>query len=78
MVPLLVYKTSTAKLNQNNWQAIGLSSLNPQNIVGWGFRQLKGILLGQEDASSSNQVKVQELVFVENVKVCRRMMLCST
>lgn len=70
MVPLPIYKTSTASLNKSSWRMIDPSSFSPRNVMTWGLKQLKGLLIGPENASSSVRLNVQELVLVENLKVC--------
>jgi charged multivesicular body protein 7 len=72
MVPMPVYKTDAASLSKSSWRVIDSSSFNPRNAMSWGLRQLKGLLIGPENASSSVRLKVQQLVLVENLKVCLR------
>lgn len=67
MIPLPVYKTDPACLRKSQWKLIDPSVLSPWNVMSWGARQLKGIVVGTDD--SAPKIQVQELVLVENLQV---------
>ena len=68
MVPLPVYKTDPGCLRKSEWRLIDPSTLSPWNVMSWGARQLKGMVVGSDD--SAPKIQVQELVLVENLQVC--------
>lgn len=70
MVPLQLYKSSGASLQKKQWRLVDPAALSPWNVMSWGVRQLKGIVIGSDNFESSPQLQVQELVLVENLKVC--------
>jgi hypothetical protein len=67
MVPLPIYKTDAGCLKKSQWRIIDPSALSPWNVMNWGVRQLKGVVIGSDE--SSPKLQVQELVLVENLKV---------
>lgn len=67
MVPLVIYKTDAGCLKKNQWRIIDPGALSPWNVMSWGLRQLKGVVIGSDE--SSPKLQVQELVLVENLKV---------
>lgn len=67
MVPLPVYKTDPSCLKKSQWRIIDPGALKPWNVMSWGFRQLKGVVIGSDE--SAPRLQVQELVLVENLKV---------
>jgi hypothetical protein len=67
MVPLPIYKTDAGCLKKSQWRIIDPSALSPWNVMSWGVRQLKGVVIGSDE--SSPKLQVQELVLVENLKV---------
>lgn len=67
MIPLPVYKTDPGCLRKNQWKLINPSALSPWNVMSWGARQLKGMVVGSDE--SAPKIQVQELVLVENVQV---------
>jgi hypothetical protein len=67
MVPLPIYKTDPGCLKKSQWRIIDPSALSPWNVMSWGVRQLKGVVIGSDE--SSPKLQVQELVLVENLKV---------
>ncbi|CAI7630970.1 hypothetical protein N7533_003984 [Penicillium manginii] len=66
MVPLPIYKTDPGCLKKSQWRIIDPSALSPWNVMSWGVRQLKGVVIGSDE--SSPKLQVQELVLVENLK----------
>jgi hypothetical protein len=70
MVPVQLYKSSGASLQKKQWRLIDPGALSPWNVMNWGIRQLKGIVVGSDNFESSPRLQVQELVLVQNLKVC--------
>lgn len=70
MVPLQLYKSSAASLQARQWRLIDPGALSPWNVMSWGLKQLKGIVVGSDSMEASPRLQVQELVLVENLKVC--------
>jgi len=72
MVPLPLYRSSGASLKaRGGWRIIDPGVLSPWNVMSWGLRQLKGIVVGWDsNLETSPRLQVQELVLVENLKVC--------
>ncbi|KAJ9291272.1 hypothetical protein DTO021C3_1072 [Paecilomyces variotii] len=68
MVPLQLYKTSGASLQKKQWQLIDPGMLSPWNVMSWGIKQLRGIVVGSDSLESSPRLQAQELVLVENLK----------
>ncbi|KAJ5568152.1 hypothetical protein N7450_010638 [Penicillium hetheringtonii] len=66
MVPLPVYKSDPACLRKSQWRIVDPGALSPWNVMSWGLRQLKGVVIGSDE--SAPKVQVQELVLVENLK----------
>src|ERR1700761_2095737 len=67
MVPLPVYKTTPGSLRKSEWRLIDPGALSPWNVMSWGARQLKGLVVREND--SAPKLQVQELVLVENLQV---------
>lgn len=67
MVPLPVYKNDAGCLRKGQWRILDPSILSPWNVMGWGMRQLKGLVVGESE--SAPKIQVQELVLVENLQV---------
>lgn len=70
MVPLQLYKSSSYSLNGSRLRVIDSGALNPWNVMNWSLRQLKGLLVGPNNAGTSPKLQVQKLVLVDNLKVC--------
>lgn len=70
MLPLQVYLSSASSLGASRWRMIDPSALSPWKVVEWGWRQLTGFLVGWEGSLSSTTVREQQLVLVDNLKVC--------
>lgn len=69
MVPLQAYKSSGAVLEKPRWNLVDPAALSPWNVMSWGLKQLKGAVLGS-DMEATPGLQSQELVLVENLKVC--------
>lgn len=67
MVPLQVYRTSGASLRKRGW--IDTGALSPWNVMSWGMKQLRGIVVGSDSLDSAAPLRGQELVLVENLQV---------
>ncbi|GKZ82731.1 hypothetical protein AnigIFM56816_007552 [Aspergillus niger] len=65
MVPLHLYRTNPASLRKPQW-GIDTSVLSPWAVMSWGMKQLKGVVIGSEEATP--RLQPQELVLVENLK----------
>ncbi|PWY70672.1 SNF7 family protein [Aspergillus eucalypticola CBS 122712] len=65
MVPLHLYRTNPASLRKPQW-GIDTSVLSPWAVMSWGMKQLKGAVIGGEEATP--RLQPQELVLVENLK----------
>lgn len=70
MLPLQVYLSSASSLSASRWRMIDPSALSPWKVVEWGWRQLTGFLVGWEGSLSSTTLREQQLVLVDNLKVC--------
>lgn len=66
MVPLHLYRSNPASLRKPQW-GIDTSVLSPWAVMSWGMKQLKGVVVGSEEATP--RLQAQELVLVENLKV---------
>ncbi|KAF7621300.1 hypothetical protein AFLA_011603 [Aspergillus flavus NRRL3357] len=66
IVPLQVYRVNPAILQKPQWRLIDPGVLNPWNVMSWGLKQLKGVVVGTDD--SSPVLQGQEWVLVENLK----------
>ncbi|PYH96424.1 SNF7 family protein [Aspergillus ellipticus CBS 707.79] len=65
MVPLQLYRSNGASLRKPGW-GIDTSVLSPWMVMSWGMRQLKGVVVGSEEATPRLQAQV--LVLVGNLK----------
>ncbi|OOF98360.1 hypothetical protein ASPCADRAFT_44255 [Aspergillus carbonarius ITEM 5010] len=65
MVPLHLYRSNPASLRKPQW-GIDTSVLSPWAVMSWGMKQLKGVVVGSEEATP--RLQAQELVLVENLK----------
>ncbi|KAJ5894692.1 hypothetical protein N7495_006383 [Penicillium taxi] len=66
MVPLPIFMTTAGSLRKSQWRLIDPGALSPLNIINWGFRQLKGFVIGESDTSP--KLQVQELVLGQNLE----------
>ncbi|OQD74835.1 hypothetical protein PENDEC_c009G02915 [Penicillium decumbens] len=66
MIPLSVYKTDPGCLRKRQWTVLDPSALSPWNVMSWGARQLKSMVVGSDE--SAPRIQVQELVLVENLQ----------
>ncbi|KAL2797558.1 Snf7-domain-containing protein [Aspergillus keveii] len=77
MVPLQLFKASGTSLRKPQWGLIDTTALSPWNVMVWGLKQMRGIVIGS--GSDGTKLQAQELVLVENLqeaadKVVRRVM----
>ncbi|KAL3496259.1 Snf7-domain-containing protein [Aspergillus germanicus] len=77
MVPLRLFKASGTSLRKPQWGLIDTTALSPWNVMVWGLKQMRGIVVGS--GSDGTKLQAQELVLVENLqeaadKVVRRVM----
>ncbi|KAE8346375.1 hypothetical protein BDV24DRAFT_80598 [Aspergillus arachidicola] len=66
IVPLQMYRVNPAILQKPQWRLIDPGVLNPWNVMSWGLKQLKGVVVGTDESSPGLQG--QEWVLVENLK----------
>ncbi|XHG04333.1 hypothetical protein AWENTII_007607 [Aspergillus wentii] len=66
MVPVQSYISNPASLRKSQWNIIDPAALSPWNVMSWGMKQLRGIVVGSDE--SSGRLQVQELVLVENLQ----------
>lgn len=67
MVPLQMYRAGTISLSKpSSWNLIDPGMLSPWNMMSWGLKQLKGVVVG---SGSAGHLQAQDLVLVENLKV---------
>ncbi|GAB1210431.1 hypothetical protein APSETT445_009223 [Aspergillus pseudonomiae] len=66
IVPLQVYRVNPAILQKPQWRLIDPGVLNPWNVMSWGLKQLKGVVVGTDESSPGLQG--QEWILVENLK----------
>lgn len=69
MVPLQVYRSSGASLRKSQWGWVEPGALSPWNVMSWGMKQLRGIVVGSDSLDSAAPLRGQELVLVENLQV---------
>ncbi|KAE8415585.1 Snf7-domain-containing protein [Aspergillus pseudocaelatus] len=66
IVPLQVYRVNPAILQKPQWRLIDPGVLYPWNVMSWGLKQLKGVVVGTDESSPGLQG--QEWILVENLK----------
>ncbi|KAL4733262.1 Snf7-domain-containing protein [Aspergillus similis] len=66
MVPLHLFKTSAASLRKPQWGLIDTTALSPWNVMAWGLKQIRGVVVGS--GSDSPRLQTQELVLVSNLQ----------
>jgi charged multivesicular body protein 7 len=71
MVPLQLFKASGTSLRKPQWGLIDTTALSPWNVMVWGLKQIRGIVVGA--VSDGGKLQAQELVLVENLQVCADM-----
>lgn len=69
MVPLPLYRTNAGSLRKSQWGFIDPSVLSPWNVMSWGMKQLRGIVVSSEGLESAPRLRTLELVLVENLQV---------
>ena len=67
IVPLQAYRVNPAILQKPQWRLIDPGVLNPWNVMSWGLKQLKGVVVGTDESSPGLQG--QEWILVKNLKV---------
>ncbi|KAL2851621.1 Snf7-domain-containing protein [Aspergillus pseudoustus] len=77
MIPLQLFKASGTSLRKPQWGLIDTMALSPWNVMVWGLKQIRGIVVGP--GSDGSKLQAQDLVLVENLqetadKVVRRAM----
>ncbi|KAL3467760.1 Snf7-domain-containing protein [Aspergillus heterothallicus] len=80
MVPLSLFKASGTSLRKPQWGLIDTTALSPWNVMVWGLKQIRGIVVGS--GANGAKLHAQDLVLVENLqeaadKVVRRVMSAS-
>lgn len=68
MVPVHLYKASAASLRKPQWGLIDTTALSPWNVMAWGLKQIRGVVVGS--GSDAPRLRTQELVLVSNLQVC--------
>lgn len=68
MVPLPLYRTDAGSLRKSQWGFIDSSVFSPWNVMSWGMKQLRGIVVGSEGLESAPRLRALELVLVENLE----------
>ncbi|KAL2829175.1 Snf7-domain-containing protein [Aspergillus cavernicola] len=66
MVPLQLYKASGASLRKPQWGLVDTTALSPWNVMTWGLKQLRGVVIGS--GSDIPRLQAQDLVLVENLQ----------
>ncbi|KAL4998605.1 Snf7-domain-containing protein [Aspergillus recurvatus] len=66
MVPVQLYKASAASLRKPQWGLIDTAILNPWNVMTWGLKQIRGVVVGS--GSDAPRLQTQELVLVGNLQ----------
>ncbi|KAL4787995.1 Snf7-domain-containing protein [Aspergillus varians] len=66
MVPLQLYKASAASLRKPHWGLIDTTALSPWNVMTWGLKQIRGVVIGS--GSNGPRLQSQELVLVGNLQ----------
>ncbi|KAL4761057.1 putative vacuolar sorting protein SNF7 family protein [Aspergillus foveolatus] len=66
MVPVHLYKASAASLRQPQWGLIDTTALSPWNVMAWGLKQIRGVVVGS--GSDAPRLQTQELVLVSNLQ----------
>ncbi|KAL4812772.1 Snf7-domain-containing protein [Aspergillus spinulosporus] len=66
MVPVHLYKASAASLRKPQWGLIDTTALSPWNVMAWGLKQIRGVVVGS--GSDAPSLQTQELVLVSNLQ----------
>ncbi|KAL3474004.1 Snf7-domain-containing protein [Aspergillus californicus] len=66
MIPIQLYQASSTSLRKPQWGLIDTTALSPWNVMAWGVKQLRGVVVGS--GSDIPRLQAQELVLVENLK----------
>lgn len=71
MVPLQVYRTNAGILQKNQWRFIDPNILSPWNVMSWGMKQIKGMVVGSDGLDAAAPLRSMELVLVANLQVSK-------
>ncbi|KAL4797869.1 Snf7-domain-containing protein [Aspergillus venezuelensis] len=66
MIPLSQYKASAASLRKPQWGLIDTTALSPWNVMTWGLKQIRGVVIGS--GSDAPRLTSQEVVLVGNLQ----------
>ncbi|OJJ65191.1 hypothetical protein ASPSYDRAFT_141671 [Aspergillus sydowii CBS 593.65] len=66
MVPVQLYKASATSLRKPQWGLIDTTALSPWNVMTWGLKQIKGVVVGS--GSDGPRLQPQVLVLVGNLQ----------
>ncbi|KAL5045488.1 hypothetical protein BDW71DRAFT_78401 [Aspergillus fruticulosus] len=66
MVPVRLYKASAASLRKPQWSLIDTTALSPWNVMTWGLKQIRGVVVGS--GFDAPRLQTQELVLVGNLQ----------
>ncbi|RDW79195.1 putative vacuolar sorting protein SNF7 family protein [Aspergillus mulundensis] len=66
MVPVQLYKASAASLRKPQWGLIDTTALSPWNVMTWGLKQIRGVVVGS--GPDAPRLQNQELVLVGNLQ----------
>ncbi|BCS19827.1 putative vacuolar sorting protein SNF7 family protein [Aspergillus puulaauensis] len=66
MVPVQLYNASATSLRKPQWGLIDTTALSPWNVMTWGLKQIKGVVVGS--GSDGPRLQPQVLVLVGNLQ----------
>ncbi|KAL4931943.1 putative vacuolar sorting protein SNF7 family protein [Aspergillus undulatus] len=66
VVPVQLYKSSAASLRRPQWGLIDTTALSPWNVMTWGLKQIRDVVVGS--GSEGPKLHSQELVLVKNLQ----------
>ncbi|KAL2864484.1 putative vacuolar sorting protein SNF7 family protein [Aspergillus lucknowensis] len=66
MIPLQLFKASGGSLRKPQWGLIDTTVLSPWNVMAWGLKQIRGVVIGP--GSDGPRLQSQDLVLVENLQ----------
>lgn len=67
MVPVQLYNASATSLRKPQWGLVDTTALSPWNVMTWGLKQIKGVVVGS--GSDGPRLQPQVLVLVGNLQV---------
>ncbi|KAL4807573.1 Snf7-domain-containing protein [Aspergillus unguis] len=65
MIPVQLYKASSASLRKPQWGLIDTTALSPWNVMTWGLKQIRGAVWSSSDGP---RLQNQDLVLVGNLQ----------